>query len=83
MRPTKKQEKDITSTVGLIIEMLQEHKVPLDVASSALMITKARIAVYAEDTDEFIVDQFRKTLAASRQLKEAYHDGLLYKDTTQ
>lgn len=65
--PTPDQCKAIEQTVHLMVVTLRANDVPLDVSASALMVAAARIAIYSQETDEFIVDQFRRTIAAARQ----------------
>lgn len=55
-----------------IAKTLRDSGETNNICASAVMTTCARIAVFSEETDEFIIDQFRKTLLSARQCLEQF-----------
>lgn len=50
-----------------IAKTLQETGASTEMCAAAVMTTMARIAVLSLENDEYVIDQFRKTLLANRQ----------------
>jgi len=64
------REKRIKKIIGSVEDFLREEPHELADVTAALMVLSCHAAIYSIDNEEFIINEFRKTLESVRSLKD-------------
>lgn len=63
---TKEQQKQITEVFLGLRKTLQVNEIPINIAGSALMALTAAYTAISQESDDYMIDQFRKCLFDAR-----------------